>query len=212
MAKRKKAANPIGPAQRAFNKSVKQFPFVPLNESKEMSVTALEGKYQKYRKAFNERIRRMTKEGTQAQREAAAPFVTGGYKNPSTLTQMRKYAKSPEQYRRMLEKRFTELSQLFQRPNLSLQGWRVTEEKTIKTLQDVGYGEIKTRAQLKAFGKYMGIMRSMWSGKEFPSDEVAEIFDLSQKNEEGRIPVSELLGRLEDLGFNVDELGVDIFG
>jgi hypothetical protein len=209
---RKKTANPIGPAQWAFNKSIKNFPFVPLNESREMSLKALESKYQNYRHVFNERIRRMTKGGSEAQRAAAAPFVTGGYKNPSTLTQMRKYAKSPEQYRRMLEKRFSELSQLFSRPNLSLQGWRATEEKTLTTLHKLNYTNIKTPEQLRAFGNYMGIMRSLWGTKEFPSDEVAEIFDLSQRNEEGRVPVSELLGRLEDNGFNVDELGVDIFG
>lgn len=206
---RKKAINP---AQAAFSKQTAKTPFVPLNEARELSVKELESQYQRYRKTFNERIRRMMKEGTQAQREAAAPFVTGGYKNPSTLTQMRKYAKSPEQYRRMLEKRFTELSQLSTKRSLSLQGWRATEEKTIKTLQAAGYGNIKTREQLKAFGQFMGIMRALFGNREFPSEEVAEIFDLSQKNEESRLPIGELLGRLEDLGADVDELGVDIFG
>lgn len=209
MARAKRAVNP---AQVAFSKQTAKTPFVPLNEAREMSLKQLESQYKRYRKTFNERIRRMTKEGTQAQREAAAPFVTGGYKNPSTLTQMRKYAKSPEQYRRMLEKRFTELSQLSTKRSLSLQGWRATEEKTIKTLQAAGYGNIKTREQLKAFGQFMGTMRALFGNREFPSEEVAEIFDLSQKNEESRLPVGELLGRLEDLGADVDELGVDIFG
>lgn len=209
MARAKRAVNP---AQVAFSKQVAKTPFVPLNEAREMSLKALESQYKRYRKTFNERIRRMTKEGTQAQREAVAPFVTGGYKNPSTLTQMRKYAKSPEQYRRMLEKRFTELSQLSTKRSLSLQGWRATEEKTIKTLQAAGYGNIKTREQLKAFGQFMGTMRALFGNREFPSEEVAEIFDLSQKNEESRLPIGELLGRLEDLGADVDELGVDIFG
>ena len=153
----------------------------------------------------------MTKDGTTAQRADAAPFVTGGYKNPSTLSQMREYAKSPEQYRRMLEKRFTELSQLSTKRSLSLQGWRATEEKTIHTLREAGYGNIKTREQLQSLGKFMGTMKAIFGNKLFPSEEVAEIFDLSQENEESRLSVEELLGRLEDLGADVDELGVDIF-
>lgn len=207
MAKRKKAVNPVA----AFEKQIAKTPFVPLNVAREMPIKQLESEYQRYRKTFNERIRRMTKEGTPAQRAAAAPFVTGGYKNPSTLTQMRKYAKSPEQYRRILEKRFTELTQLSTKRSLSLGGWRATEEKTIHTLRDAGYKNIKTREQLRSFGKFMGTMRELFGNKLFPSEEVAEIFDLSQTNEESRLPVEELLGRLEDLGADVDELGVDIF-
>ena len=209
MARRKKAVNP---AAAAFAKQIAKTPFIPLNEAREMSLKQLETEYQRYRKTFNERIRRMTKDGTEAQRKAAAPFVTGGYKNPSTLSQMREYSKSPEQYRRILEKRFTELSQLSTKRSLSLQGWRATEEKTIQSLRDAGYGNIKTREQLQAFGKYMDTMRALFGNKLFPSEEVAEIFNLSQENEESRLPVDELLGRLEDLGADVDELGVDIFG
>lgn len=208
MAKRKKAVNP---AAAAFTKLVAKTPFIPLNEVREMPLKQLESEYQRYRKTFNERIRRMAKDGTEAQRKAAAPFTTGGYKNPNTLTQMREYSKSPEQYRRMLEKRFSELSQLSTKKSLSLQGWRATEEKTLNTLREAGYGNIKSREQLNAFGRYMGIMRELFSAKAFPSEEVAELFDLSQDNEESRLPVEELLGRLEDIGANVDELGVDIF-
>ena len=208
MARRKKAVNP---AAAAFEKQIAKTPFVPLNVAREMSIKQLESEYQRYRKTFNERIRRMTKDGTQAQRVAAAPFVTGGYKNPSTLTQMRKYAKSPDQYRRMLEKRFTELSQLSTKRSLSLGGWRATEEKTIHTLRAEGYDNIKTREQLMAFGRFMGAIKALFGNKIFPSEEVAEIFDLSQANEESRLPVEELLGRLEDLGADVDELGIDIF-
>ena len=208
MARRKKAVNP---AEAAFAKQISKTPFVPLNKAREMSLKQLETEYQRYRKTFNERIRRMTKYGTEAQRKAAAPFVTGGYKNPSTLSQMREYSKSPEQYRRILERRFTELSQLSTKRSLSLGGWRATEEKTIRTLRDEGYGNIKTREQLRAFGQFMGTMKALFGNKLFPSEEVAEIFDLSQENEESRLPVEELLGRLEELGADVDELGVDIF-
>lgn len=208
MAKRKKASNP---AIVAFEKQTAKTPFVPLNKAREMSLKKLETEYQRYRKTFNERIRRMVNAGTEAQRAVAAPFVTGGYKNPSTLTQMRKYARSPEQYRRMLEARFTELSQLSTKRSLSLQGWRATEEQTIKTLNESGYGNITSREQLKAFGVYMGKMRALFGAREFPSEEVAEIFDLSQKNEDSRLPISDLLRSLEDLGADVSEMGVDIF-
>ena len=81
----------------------------------------------------------------------------------------------------------------------------------MNTLRESGYGNIKSREQLNAFGRYMGIMRELFSTKAFPSEEVAEIFELSQENEESRLPVEELLGRLEDLGANVDEVGIDIF-
>lgn len=194
----------------ARNKGKKGLPFIPLNEARSMSIKELEKEYARYRKTFSERIRRLSK-GTEAQQRVAKPFQVGGYKNPSTITEIKKYAKSQLQYKTILEKRLTELSQLANKPSLSLEGWQAQEKQTLKTLQEVGYTNIKTRKQLEDFGKFMGQMRYLFGNKQFPSEEVAELFDLSLDKENAILARQELLEILEDLGADADELGVDIF-
>ena len=71
LAKRKKAVNP---AQATFAKQIAKTPFIPLNEAREMSLKQLEAEYRRYRKTFNERIRRMTKDGTEAQLLGYRPY------------------------------------------------------------------------------------------------------------------------------------------
>ena len=162
------------------------------------SMSELKKAYTAMRDVFQKQVGRLAA-GTESQREYAAPFMPGGYKEQKKLSEItgRQYWKeglSESQRLREMRIRVQELQQFIDSPRYSLSGWREIEKRTLKSLNRSGYTNI-TKGNLRQFGAYMEAMRDLYGEQFFPSAEVAEAYD-SMAGSTGKKITSEQLGKL----------------
>lgn len=135
------------------------------------SLSELRQEYYNLRKTFNKRINRLSK-GTKSQRSYAQPFQKGGKRAFKTLTELGEVAQSEK----LLAREIRDLKMYLNKDRLSLTGWKKVEKETILALRGAGYNI--TKKNLAQFGDYMEKMRQLYGNKIFPSEQVAEEYDL----------------------------------
>lgn len=138
------------------------------------SISELRSEYYSLRKNFNRRINRLAK-GTTTQKSYAQPFQKGGKMYRQSLSELGEVAQSEK----LLKKEIADLKMFMDKARLSITGWRKIEKETIASLRASGYNI--TKKNLAQFGEYMERMRQLYGNKIFPSEQVAEEYDLASE-------------------------------
>lgn len=141
---------------------------------KAKSLSELRAEYYTLRKTFNKRIARLAK-GSKTQQSYAKPFQKGGQRAFKSLTELGEVAQSEK----LLAREIRDLKMYLNKDRLSLTGWKKVEKETILALRGAGYNI--TKKNLAQFGEYMERMRQLYGNKIFPSEQVAEEYDLASE-------------------------------
>lgn len=181
--------------------------------TKKASEAELEAAFTALRDAFRKQVLRLG-EGTETQERYAAPYLNSkGEFKYKTLRDVREERSKlpPDASRRNLMYSVQNLQELLQSPRLSLSGWQDIEKRTLRTLQEHGYGNISKR-DLEQFGQYMEGMRELWGSKVFPSAEVAEAYNSLLEQSGGKVSSDQLGQLMMDLRMGGGSSGgVDLF-